>query len=90
MTKLSIVIPTYNEKENLPILAGAIDSCLSDSDYELVIYNVNGQKVNSFQGAAEAGMVELEVDFSTVASGVYFYRLSAGDFSDVKKMVLLK
>jgi flagellar hook assembly protein FlgD len=27
---------------------------------------------------------------STVSSGVYFYRITAGGFSDVRKMTLLK
>jgi len=41
LTTLSIVIPTYNERENLPILVAAIDNCLSDSDYELIIVDDN-------------------------------------------------
>lgn len=60
------------------------------SDYNIGIFNINGQKVHSISGAADAGVVELEWDASAMASGVYFYRLNAGDFSDVKKMVLLK
>jgi hypothetical protein len=60
------------------------------ADYDVVVYNVNGQKVQSFSGSHEAGLVEIEWDASLMASGVYFYRLAAGDFSDVKKMVLLK
>ncbi|MFQ5500028.1 MAG: T9SS type A sorting domain-containing protein, partial [Candidatus Zixiibacteriota bacterium] len=60
------------------------------SDYDLRIYNVNGQEVATFSGHAEAGIVELEWEASNLASGIYFYKLSADNFSDTKKMVLLK
>jgi hypothetical protein len=63
------------------------------SDYTLTIYNVNGQEVASFAGAAEAGVHEIDWDAgSYVASGVYLYRLVAdnGRFVANKKMVLLK
>jgi len=60
------------------------------SEYTLTVYNVTGQVVTQFAGEAEAGVVELEWDASTNASGIYFYKLNAGDFSATKKMVLLK
>ncbi|MFQ5452697.1 MAG: T9SS type A sorting domain-containing protein [Candidatus Zixiibacteriota bacterium] len=60
------------------------------TDYKLNIFNVNGQRVAAFTGAHEAGLVEIEWDASHNASGVYFYKLQAGSFSDTKKMVLLK
>jgi hypothetical protein len=59
-------------------------------NYDLTIYNVNGQVVKSFSGSAEAGYQKVVWDASNVASGVYFYRLSAGSFTDVRKMMLLK
>ena len=60
------------------------------SEYTLTVYNVTGQVVTQFAGEAEAGVVSLEWDASTNASGIYFYKLNAGDFSATKKMVLLK
>jgi hypothetical protein len=60
------------------------------SDYELVIYNVNGQQVKRFSGTHEAGVVDLVWEAGNHASGVYFYKLVAGSFSATKKMVLLK
>ncbi len=61
-----------------------------DSKWELVVYNILGQVVKTFEDDSEAGYIEIEWDASKYASGVYFYRLRAGDFSDTKKMVLLK
>jgi hypothetical protein len=60
------------------------------SEYTLTIYNVTGQVVTQFAGEVEAGVVSIEWDASTNASGMYFYKLNAGDFSATKKMVLLK
>jgi hypothetical protein len=57
---------------------------------ELTIYNINGQKVAGFAGDYDAGRHNVEWDATDLASGVYFYKLVAGNFSDTKKMVLLK
>ena len=60
------------------------------SEYSLEIYNIRGQKVKAFEGFATAGTVQLEWDASGLASGIYLYKLTAGEFSDSKKMMLLK
>jgi len=60
------------------------------SEYSLSIYNVTGQVVETFTGVKEAGTVDLTWEAGQLASGVYFYRLQAGNFTDTRKMVLLK
>ncbi len=60
------------------------------SDYKLSIYNVTGQKVAEFTGYAEAGKKEIVWDASSAATGIYLYKLVTAEFSDIKKMVLLK
>jgi hypothetical protein len=37
-----------------------------------------------------AGFHSVRLDASDLASGVYFYKITAGKFTDIKKMVLLK
>jgi len=61
-----------------------------NSDYTLTIFNVSGQTIATFEGAEQAGEVVVEWDATNLASGIYFYRLDAGTFSQTKKMVLLK
>ncbi len=61
----------------------------AETDWSLKIYNVTGQIVDEFTGHNSAGMVSLHWD-ADVASGIYFYKLNAGDFTDTKKMVLMK
>ncbi len=62
----------------------------------LAVYNVIGQRIRSLVGG-EMGAGEYTVtwngsedDGSEVASGIYFYRMSAGDFVQCRKMILLK
>jgi hypothetical protein len=60
------------------------------------IFNVLGQNVktlvNEYQDAGFYTKIWDGHDDSgsEVASGIYFYRIKAGDFSDIKKMVLMK
>jgi hypothetical protein len=59
------------------------------SEYKLDIYNVAGQLVESFSGY---GVNEVTVTWNAneAASGIYFYKATAGQFSATKKMVLVK
>lgn len=58
---------------------------------DLSVYNVLGQKVATLVSERQkAGYHQVEWDASGFASGVYFYILKAGEFRDVKKMVLIK
>ncbi|MCK7520953.1 MAG: T9SS type A sorting domain-containing protein [Ignavibacteriales bacterium] len=55
------------------------------------IYDVMGREVVELvNGRQTAGSYNVEFDASSLASGTYFYKLTAGDFVSVKKMVLLK
>jgi hypothetical protein len=57
----------------------------------LVIYDVTGRTVSTaINEDLKPGAYEYVFDAAGIASGVYFYKISAGDFNDVKKMILLK
>lgn len=66
-------------------------SLAEKSRVRLVVYNALGQQVvtlvNSDQGT---GVHEAVFSGDLLASGVYFYRLTAGSFVKVNKMLLLK
>jgi hypothetical protein len=62
------------------------------SEVTLKIYNVLGQEVATLLSneMMEEGMHEVQFDASGLTSGVYFYRLQAGEFSATKKLLLMK
>jgi hypothetical protein len=75
----------------------AIDYVVSQSGHvELAIYNILGDKIKTLvSGYQTAGnyTVKWHADSdggTSVASGVYFYRLTADDRTDIRKMTLLK
>jgi len=58
---------------------------------ELFIYNLLGQKlVELVNSEKPAGHYSINFDASNLSSGVYFYSFQAGQFKDVKKMILLE
>ena len=58
---------------------------------ELKIYDILGKEVTTLvSGNMNAGTHVVPFDASTLASGVYIYKLTSGSFSDSKKMVLIK
>ena len=62
-----------------------------DLSVRLIVYDVLGRKVKTLVNKQQRpGNYEVEFNGSKLASGVYFYRLKAGSFSNTKKLVLLK
>jgi len=62
-----------------------------DSEVELSIFNVLGQQVATLVSERQpAGEHQIEWDASGFASGIYYFQITASDFQDVKKMVLLR
>ena len=61
------------------------------SNVELKVFNVLGQEVATLvQGVLPPGDHVATFDAKSFATGVYFYRIKAGEFLSVKKMLLLK
>ncbi len=58
----------------------------------LKIYDITGKEIKSLTNDLRSNNGYFEVDFdgSKLASGVYFYKLTAGNYSDIKKMMLIK
>jgi phosphatidylserine/phosphatidylglycerophosphate/cardiolipin synthase-like enzyme len=61
------------------------------SKVELNVYNTLGQKVTTLVNEQkEAGNHTVTFNASNLPSGVYLYRISAGNYSETKKLILLK
>jgi aminopeptidase N len=57
----------------------------------LKIYNVIGELVTDLiNETREPGKYEVVFDGTSLSSGVYYYEIKAGDFTDVKKMLMIK
>ncbi len=55
------------------------------------IYDVLGREVRTLVNEVkQAGNYTVDFNASEFASGVYFYKLTSGDFSDIKRMILVK
>jgi hypothetical protein len=58
---------------------------------QLKVYDILGNEVATLVNEEKSpGTYEVEFNATQLSSGVYFYRLQAGDFIETKKMILLR
>ena len=63
----------------------------ADGFVNIAVYNVLGEKVaNLLNTNVKAGNYDISFDATNLTSGMYLYRMEAGDFVSVKKMMILK
>jgi hypothetical protein len=94
-----------NENENMPVryelsqnypnpfnpVTNVKFAIPKDGNVSLKIYDITGRLVAVYlEGLVKAGYYNAEIDGTDLSSGVYFYTLSAKDFVETKKMVLVK
>lgn len=86
---------TYRLMQNYPNPFNHITSIKYElpkiAELELVIYNLLGQEIAVLdKGKKKAGYYEVEWQAPNLPAGIYFYRLTAGSFTDTKKLLLIK
>ena len=71
-------------------MGGPMAANLARAGFDLTVYDVRGRRVTTlYDGPRAAGTHRFRLG-SDLSSGVYFYRLRAGDKVETRKMILLK
>ena len=66
-------------------------SVVTKAIVRLTVFNTLGQQVRQLVNEVkEAGNFNITFNASNLTSGIYFYRLETGQFSEIKKMILIK
>ncbi len=61
------------------------------SDVSLMVYNILGQEVITLVNEQQpAGNYEVSFDATSLTSGIYLYKIQAGEYNNTKKMILLR
>ncbi len=94
-TPLSLIPDKYELSQNYPNPFNPVTkinfSIPKQGFVTLRIFDVTGREVSKLVSEVkEAGYHSINFNASEFASGVYFYRLEAGDFIDSKRMMLIK
>jgi len=85
--------PTTVIKFDLPVSSsgGPAHQYNSPAEMELVIYDITGKEISRLlKKKYKSGSYEIGFDASDLPSGIYIYRISAGEFTGSKKMIVLK
>ncbi|MCF8241535.1 MAG: Omp28-related outer membrane protein [Melioribacteraceae bacterium] len=64
---------------------------VEDSHIKLKVFDILGKEVAvPVDGFVKSGVHTFEFDASNISSGVYFYKIETNNFTDVKKMMILR
>jgi flagellar hook assembly protein FlgD len=76
--------PTTTIRYTLP-------NIIQDMNVKMRVYNVLGKTVKTLVNEQQnSGTYRITFDASSLSNGVYYYQLTAGDFTQTRKMILLK
>jgi hypothetical protein len=94
-TAIEVVPEDYRLAQNHPNPFNPLTTIEFDlpnaSHVRIEVYNTTGQKVSTLLNKnMPAGGHRVEFDAQNFPSGIYLYRIEAGQFQAVKKMILLK
>ena len=89
--KFNIAPPLRTNGAPLPLSGGDVPAVAGSVGVKLTIYDALGRDVATLVNEQlKPGTYEADWDGTNFPSGVYFYKLMAGDFVTTKKMVLIK
>ena len=85
------VVAKFELNQNYPNPFNPSEYSIPESgNVRLIIFNSLGKKVTTLvNNFAEAGIHSVTFDATELSSGIYFYRIDAGEFTAAKKMILL-
>jgi len=91
----SEIAKTYSLSQNYPNPFNPVTNVKftipKDGNASLKIYDMLGTEIATYlDGFVKAGTYNAEIDGSNWSSGVYFYKLTTPEFTDTKKMMLVK
>jgi len=73
-------------KFSIPIWRG-----VEGRNVSLIVFDMLGREVKTLLNEVkQAGSYEFRFDAGNLPSGIYFYKLETGEYSDIKKMILIK
>ncbi len=89
------IVNTFNLSQNYPNPfnpSTVIKFSIPQSKFvKLSVYDVNGKEVKTLvNNQLATGTYNYTFNASELSSGTYFYKLTAGDFIEIKRMVLIK
>jgi dextranase len=85
----------FNLQQNFPNPFNPVTKIRFDipetTGVDLDLFNILGENIGSlFSGELQKGSHELEFSGEDLTSGMYLYRLKAGQYTEIKKMILAK
>jgi hypothetical protein len=97
LLNLNVILTNYPNPFNPTTTIYFNLTAQTGEDPEISIYNIKGQKIRTLQSLPNGGLGTRSVVWDgtdennqPVTSGIYFYKLSAGEYTQTRKMLLLK